>query len=114
MCVNYHHPHQKHLHPGALVDITAGDHMSQHLPSKNPVAHIHFGLTNSGLGTSTLMTLSCHVPTKIKNHQDKTKPNPHNSLLHLTGKASYMLMIKSASNHCFFTLHDLVGSLLDY
>lgn len=76
---------------------------SQHLPSKNPVAHIHFGLTNSGLGTSTLMTLSGHVPTKIKNHQDKTKQNPHNSLLHLTGKASYMLMIKSASNHCFFT-----------
>lgn len=113
MCVNYHNQHQKHLHPGALVDITEGDYMSRHLPSKKPMAHIHFGLINSGLRTSTLMTLSFHVLMKIK-PPDETKQNPHKSLLHVTWKASYTLMIKSDSNHCFFTLQDPECSLRDY
>lgn len=45
---------------------------------------------------------------------DETKQNPHKSLLHVTWKASYTLMIKSDSNHCFFTLQDPECSLRDY
>lgn len=54
--------------------------MSQHPPSKKRMSLMAFGPTNTGLRSSILMTMRCHVLMKIKQNKTTTKKQNYTTL----------------------------------